>query len=326
MFTNNSGISLSLSIWLCYDEYDYDDDPNTISTTSLLKPMREIILARQNKDLMKAGDISSLIASSMGTALHDSIEKSWTTAKGRDQAFKKLGYPKAVVDKILINPSKDELYDGCIPVYMEQRSVKQVGKYKVSGKFDFVIEARLEDFKSCSAYSYTMQSNADKYVQQGSIYRWLNPDIIKNDIMAIQYIFTDWSKLESIKNPKYPQSKLLEQQFTLMSLQETETFVGNILSQVSALENAGQDELPRCTPEELWIKPSVWKYYKDPTKTARSTKNFTDSSEAYARASKDGNVGIVKEIKGQVERCKYCSVSALCNQAAELVSLEVLTL
>jgi len=171
-----------------------------------------------------------------------------------------------------------------------------------------------------------MQSNTDKYIQQGSIYRWLNPDIITSDTMAIQYIFTDWSQLESIKNPKYPKSKLLEQQFQLMSIPETDSFVNGIINTITILEDKPQSELPTCTPDELWIKPSVFKYYKDPKKTARSTKNFDNTHDAYTRLRDDGSVGIVKEVKGQVVKCKYCSVVSLCTQAQGYVDTGLLKL
>ena len=318
MLTNNTGISLSLAVWLCSDSYDHSDDPNTISATTLLKPIREIVLGRQNSHLLKTGDISTLIASSMGTSLHDGIEASWLNVKDDKSALEKLGIPEKVRNSILINPTKEELYDGCIPVYLEKRSTKKVGNYTISGKFDLVLNGRLEDYKSTGVYSYIMQSNNDKHTQQGSIYRWINPDIITEDTMAIQYIFTDWSKLSSLREPKYPKTKLLEQLFNLMTVPETDRFVKGIVSEIDRLKDAKQADLPRCTDKELWVKPTVWKYYKDPKKTARSTKNFDNYTDASIRLSKDGSVGVVKEIKGQVTKCKYCNVVDICDQAREL--------
>src|SRR5574343_669124 len=133
----------------------------------------------------------------MGSAIHAAIEKAWLTPKN---ALKALGVPNKIADNVMINPSKPmlELNPNAIPVYMEQRSYKQVGKYKVSGKFDFVAEGKVQDFKSTSVYTYLNQSNKDKYILQGSIYRWLNQDIITEDVMMIHYIVTDWSKAEAL--------------------------------------------------------------------------------------------------------------------------------
>jgi len=77
ILTNNTNVPLSMALWLADDDYDYDDDPNVISATTLLKPMKAIVLARQNADLVKTGDIVSVAASRIGTAMHDAIERTW---------------------------------------------------------------------------------------------------------------------------------------------------------------------------------------------------------------------------------------------------------
>jgi len=319
-FTNRSNIPLSLAVWLCDDDYDHSDDPNTISATSLLKPMRSIVLARQNMNLNKIGDIESLIASRMGTALHTAIENTWKNAKKVTEILTALGYNETVIKNILINPAKEEISIDSICVYMERRSTKQVGKFKITGKFDFVIDGALEDFKSTKVYGYLMGSNNLNYILQGSIYRWLNPDIITNDIMSIQYIFTDWNLLESRKNPKYPPKQVAEKKLNLLTINATETFVKDRVAEITRLESLPQSELPVCTSEELWRKDDVFKYYKDPLKKTRSTKNYKNYNEALDRQVADGNVGTVDTFKGQVVRCKYCDVIGICDQAKQLVA------
>jgi len=316
-FTNAGGIPLSLAVWLATDDYDHSDDPDVISATSLLKPIRAIVLARQNRDLLKVGDVESMIPSRMGTALHDSIERSWKN--NYKQALTDLNFPPAIAERVLINPEDSEIKPDSIVIYMEIRGTKQVGKFKVSGKFDFCAEGGLEDFKSTGTYSFISGSHNEKYMQQGSIYRWLHPDKVKSDIMTIQFIFTDWSKVKSLQEKDYPKKRLQPLKLNLMSIPETEAFVKGILNKVELLENAPQEQLPQCTPEELWQKDAVFKYYKDPAKTTRSTKNFTNSADAYNRLQDDGNVGVIKEIKGEVVRCKYCDVIGLCDQAKDLI-------
>ena len=43
-FTNNADIDLSVAVWLAHDDYDYVTKPNYISVTTLIKPIRQIIL------------------------------------------------------------------------------------------------------------------------------------------------------------------------------------------------------------------------------------------------------------------------------------------
>ena len=105
-----------------------------------------------------------------------------------------------------------------------------------------------------------------------------------------------------------------------MSIQETDSWIKARLGIIKSLEHAPQHTLPLCTPEELWQSDSVFKYYKDPTKTARSTKNFDNMADAQNRLVKDGSVGNVIEVTGQCKKCAYCKVNQICDQAKDLVA------
>lgn len=313
-YTNNHKIPLPLAVFLATDHYDYV--PNTFSATSLLKPIRQLVLGARMQAEENIVDIADLVSSRMGTAIHTAIEQAWISSD-RDKALKALGYSDDIINRIVINPKKPKKKD--IPVYMEQRSFKQVGEYTVSGKFDFVAEGKVQDFKSTSVYNYLNQTNAEKYSLQGSIYRWLNPEIITKDEMAIHYIFTDWSKMESLKNPNYPQARTITQTIPLLSLDETDKFIKDKLEQYKKYKNSPEPDIPLCTDEELWRKPTVWKYYKNPD-SVKSTKNFDNPIEANVRWEEDGRVGIVKEIKGQVSACRYCPAFMICTQKDALIA------
>lgn len=122
-----------------------------------------------------------------------------------------LGYPESVIERVIINPEPEELQSNSIPVYLEQRVEKKLGPFTISGQFDLVLDGELNDYKSTGVYGFMNGSNDEKYRIQGSIYRWLNPQIITSDCMCIQYIFTDWSGLRaSIEKAKgYPQSRVV---------------------------------------------------------------------------------------------------------------------
>lgn len=330
--TNNTNVSLSLAVWLATDEYDYNDDPDTISTTTLLQPIRAIVLARQNKQLEKKGDIVSLIASSMGTAIHDSIEKAWRS-EDLTATLEKLGYPKHIADRIVINPTKDTAFPEMIPVYLEQRYSKVINGFTVTGKPDIIANGKLEDYKSTSAWSEVYGSKTKEHTQQVSVYHWLNPEIITDDLALIQYIYRDWSKSDARTNYKpkpgrnpYPQTQLVTKEVKLLSLVETESFVSGILSQIRFYENAPQENLPQCTREELWQSDDEWKYYKKPDAKRATKANITSAAEAQAVLDANGGVGLVKHFPGKVVRCNYCDVSEVCQQAQNFVQQGLITL
>lgn len=315
-YINSSNVPLALAVFLATDSYDHEDD--VLSATSLIKPVRQLVLEKRMKAMPEyqeqVQDVSGLLASRMGTAIHDAIERSWTVSP--QLALKALGYPARVVERIRINPATVE--PNTIPIFLELRSYKQVGKYKVSGKFDFVGEGMVQDFKSTGVFTFIHQTNVDKYILQGSIYRWLNPTIITKDIMQIHYIFTDWNKMDAIRNPKYPQCRTVSQKFQLLSLEQTDNYIKRKLNKIDMLEDAEDDDIPECTDEDLWRSDAAWKYYADPAKMSRATKVFNDKSSAYAHLSEKGK-GVVKEFKGLVKACRYCKCAPICGQRARLL-------
>jgi hypothetical protein len=317
-FLNQTNVSLSMAVWLAEDTYDHSEDPQHISATSLLKPTKQLCLGSKMALNASLTDVASLVASKMGTAIHDSIERAWLN--NYKTSLQDLGYPNNVIERVLINPDPKDLTEDTIPVYMEQRVNKVVDGYNISGKFDFVIEGRLEDFKSTGTFTYLKKTNDEKYIMQGSIYRWLNPEIITNDHMAIQFIFTDWQAMRANTDKNYPKNRVMEYVLPLKSVEATEAFVRNKLAEVTSNMNKNQDDMPPCTDEELWRSAPVWKYYKSGKITARSTKNFDDIVQANIQLSNDGNSGIVVEVKGEVKACRYCPAASICNQASAYIA------
>lgn len=313
--TNNTGISLPIAVWLASDGYDFaPGTQKAISATSLLKPVRQILLKeRLTEDTADTPDVSDYIASRLGHSIHDGIEKSWTRDYGT--ALRKLGYPQKLIDSIVINP--DKLEPGQIPVYLERRSNREILGYKISGKFDMVLEGRLHDFKSTSVYSYIKGSKDEDYALQGSIYRWLNPDIVTEDHMFIEFIFTDWQGAMAKADRNYPQQRVLPHRIELMSVEETENWIRGKIRQLEAAADLPEPALPRCTDEQLWRSAPKWKYFSNPAKTdGRSTKNFDDEASANAFAASKGK-GVVIHVPGQVKACKYCPAFPICTQKDE---------
>lgn len=317
-YSNVSSVPLSLAVFLATDHYDHNDDPNTISATTLIKPVRQIVLSARVPETENVVDLASMVSSRMGTAIHDGIERAWK--EHHATALSALGLPKRVISQIRINPKPEELQDGIIPIYMEQRSSRKVEKYTISGKYDFVGDGRLEDFKSTSVYTAINHTNDEKYSWQGSIYRWLNPKIITQDEMAIQFIFTDWSAAKARADANYPQKRIQQRIIPLKSYQETDAYVLRKIRDIERYWHADEKDIPLCTDEDLWRTTPEFKYYKNPTKMTRSTKNFETYQEAHQRFMEDGQVGVVVEKPGKVTACKYCAAFSVCTQKDTLVA------
>jgi len=322
ILTNTHDVGLSVAVWLASDFYNHNRFPGkkAISATGLLKPVRQTILAQRafkSSKLKQSRDILDNIESHAGTAVHAGIEKAWK--ENYKQALLDLGKPKHLINRIIINPTPEQLAqaDKPIPVYLEQRTYREFGDWIIHGEFDFIGDGILEDFKNVKIFGFMKKDNNKKYQLQGSIYRWLNPDKITKNFMRIQFLIKDWKKYEyeSRKAKGYPPTPSASQDFVYLSLAETEKFIQNKIDLLDQYANASEDQIPHCPDDELWMTESVFKYYKNPAKTNRSTKNSSEYHELHTLMTQNG-CGIIKEVKGVIKRCnpKWCAAFELCTQ------------
>lgn len=320
--TNNSNIPLSVAVFLASNSYDFVPRPKSLSATDFNRSIRQVILRNRvnaNKDYgYEPVDIMSLVKSKNGTAIHDAIEKTWVNDHSRNLALRNLGYPDSVIEKIVVNPNPAEVTPDQIPVYMEIRKEIEIDGWTISGKFDFVADDGLTDFKSTSTFTYEKQTNVDKYKVQGSIYKLIHSDIIKKDYLTIMYWFTDWSQNKALSSPKYPQAPILPQKINLMTSDETTRYIRSFIKQLEEHENTPEEDLPLCTPKELWQDLPTYKYYRDPTKRTRSTKNFDSFYEAQQYFISDGSRGLVVESQAMARACAYCPAASVCSQRQSL--------
>jgi len=320
-WTNNSNISLSIAAWLVDDEYDYIDDPDYISVTTLMKHPRQIILSRRLPPADRLiQDVADAMSRKIGSAVHSSIEGTWRYR--HNECLNKLGYPDYTIKRIRINPKPEEVVPGIIPIYLEQRAFHKIGKYTIGGKFDFVGDGALEDFKSTLVFYYMNGSKDADYILQGSLYRWLNPDIITQNHMTIQFIFTDWKKHEARykADQGYPQMRMVSRKYNLMSVAETELWVQRKLALLESMQDTPEMELPLCDAATLWQDQPVYKYYKNPNNLKRSTKNYDTMAEANLRWIEDGRVGVIHEVPGPAKACLYCDAFSICTQKDALIA------
>lgn len=321
--TNNTGLSLGMALWLASDSYDYNDDPKTISTTTLLKTPKQIILARRVPKSMQVQDVWEKSDSALGSAAHTAIENTWLDPAKREAALNTLGIPQSVQKRIVVNPEGD-LPKGALPVYMENRLTKVVNGWTVTGKYDLIIEGEVQDYKFLKTFAYSKGLTIDKFKMQGSIYRYLDPVKITQDSLTVNMFFKDWSRgqlalAQQTKKP-YPPYPVLSQRIPLLSMNEIDRYCKTKLKELDTLMDAPEEDIPMCSDEDIWRTPSVFKYYKNPAKTTRSTANFPTLSDAQVRYREDGMVGIVKEVKGEVKGCTFCAAFPVCKQGQSYFS------
>jgi hypothetical protein len=319
-YSNVSDVPLAIGVFLATDTYDHDDRPNVISATTLMKPLRQIILPKRIPKGMALPKLADMMRTAVGRAVHDAIERAWRY--NHVQAMLDMGYPQHIIDRVKINPTESELDSNTIPVYIEQRAERKVGKWIVTGKYDIVCDGRVQDYKTATTWSYMNQVNKVKQSQQGSIYKWLNEDIVYDDEIDIHHIFLDWSVAKT-NDQNYPQRMFIDQTISLMSVAETDLFVKRKLALINKYWDAKEKDIPECSDDELWRTDPVFKYFGD-AKNIKSSKVFDDRNDAYTYLA-NKNKGEIREVPGKVTACKYCDAFQACTQKDRLVQGGFLT-
>lgn len=289
IYTNKYGVPIPIAIWLSHNTYIPDEDENAISATTMLKSVKQIVLGRRYKESTKEVDVMDLAASKIGSAIHADVERS----------MDKDTFIRLAKENFGITPKN---------FHSEIRTKREINGYVISGQFDIVYSGIVVDIKSTSVWKY-MLGDGEDYIKQMSIYKWLNPELINKPGGYICYIFTDWSKQKARQDTSYPQHRIQWKEFLLDD--NIEEWLDKKTKAIRYAESLSDDELPDCTPEERWEKPTVWKYYKGASRD-RATKVYDNEHEAYERMKKDG--GAVIEFKGESTGCTYCSYTNLCNQ------------
>lgn len=324
MLTNKFNIPLPLLVWLSTDNYSYPTTVKQLSATTLLRSPRYIIAdlrknfpeefsndPEQISNLsLGFEDVQDRVSSAIGTAIHNSVEQVWNV--DNQKLLSILGLENSD-KKIVVNPKPEELDQNVICVYTEKRTTIPIDDFAVSGQFDIVVDGQLHDIKTTSTYSWTSGCNDKKYSLQGSIYRWLNPEIITKDSVVINFIFTDWKKFSVGTDPNYPQARVLSKEYPLLSLKDTKAYIQNKLDMVKKYWDSELWEIPCCTEEELYAgKKTIYKYYKTGfAEGKRSTKNFFSMLEATHFRAQNGGKGDIVEHKEEPFKCPCCDISPL---------------
>ena len=287
-YTNKHNFPDFVVKWLEYDTYDYDE--NAISATTLMQPARAYALKKQNWEDLEV-DVSDMIASRYGTAIHDSVEK--------------VHLP------------------GC---KQEERLRKAVKNRIITGKYDILKQIaadqwQLIDVKSTSVWTYIYGSKDEDFKKQLSIYRWL---AVQNGYNTIQkakiwMIFTDWSATKAQNTEGYPKTRLVIKDIELMGDDQTLSYIGRRIDALNKAALQEQKDMPMCTDEELWAQDDVWQVMKEGRKTSMKNCSSEEEAEEWI-GSKQDKTGISTHLrKGGVKRCKYCTARKFCTQYQELI-------
>lgn len=266
-------------VTLASKEY-YTKGAAQYSVTEIMSSPKIKRLQEKHREEM-ATDVSDMLWSLMGSALHVVMERSETH-----------GFTN------------------------EERLFLEMDGVTLSGQIDLQQETKdgivIIDYKFTSAWA-VMQEKLE-WEQQLNVYRYLVEKVKGRRVCGIKIcaFIRDFSRHDT--RAEYPASPIHMVEFPLWTMEQTEQY---IKERLEAHRNARVamdlgDSLPDCTPEERWMSETIYAVKREGRKTA--IRVFKSIEEANELAEKEK--GYVETRLGEPKRCtgNYCGIAEWCEQ------------
>lgn len=254
-----------------------------LSVTQLINSPKIVALTQKFDEELEQ-DVSEMVWSIFGTAIHGVLEH------GKD-------------DNHIVEERLHATLDG----------------WRISGAIDLQIKndngLAIRDYKTTSAWA--VMNEKVEWEQQLNIYAWLVQTVKKTPVtdIGIVAIIRDWSRRDAAKNESYPQAPVKEIPIKLWAYEEQEAYIKHRISLHSACEFAMEtdENLPDCTPDEMWERPTVWAVKKRGGVRAKSLhEGEAEAQEALESLGKDYEIEVRP---GSRTRCEsFCPVNTYCQQ------------
>jgi hypothetical protein len=262
------------------------------SCTELISPPRVVMLSNRYPDCKDEFSMIKSTASVIGTGVHSYVES-------------------------LLKPNTDKYQ-------LERRLMVNVLDKRLSGTFDiFVDEKHVFDIKTCKTWKLVFEPDMKDWHEQQNIYAWMlrqyGYTIESINILAI---YLDWKVGNTLRDRNYPQEPMIIYPLELWDNSKAEALVHDRISRLLACEILKDDELPKCTPEEMWSRfpEGVDKKYavmknKDAKRAVRVLLSKEDTKEYISTAKGLSSDSFVEVRHAARKRCDdYCDVKSKCNQ------------
>jgi hypothetical protein len=279
------------TIMLALHRPTYTKEGANMSVTELLGSPRIVQLKRRHWDELEQ-DASEMVWSLFGTAIHHILEH----GKAENHVI-------------------------------EQRLHAKVDGWHISGAIDLQVVTpegiEISDYKTTSAYK-VMAGSMD-WEEQLNIYAYLVESQKKVPVTKIQIvaIVRDWSAREAAYKEGYPKAPIVVLDIPLWPFENREQFIRDRITAHSDATFAQEtdEELPECTPKDMWERPTSYAIMKDGGVRAKSVHASKEEAEKAWAEIKDYTKYKIIERPGERVRCAgYCQVSKFCSQYQQFLN------
>jgi len=279
--TNKHNVPGTL-VALAEREY-YSKGKADYSVTEIISPPRIQRLRRKHYNEMEQ-DVTDMLWSLLGSALHVVAER------GQSEGYT-----------------------------TEERLFVEVDGVTLSGAIDIQKETDegilITDYKFTSAWS--LRQDKFEWEAQQNIYAWLVRNAKNKPVTGVQIcaLVRDWSRREAAVKADYPQAPIQVIDLPLWDHERTSSYISERLNAHRDSKVAADwgDDLPECTEEDRWSRPTQYAVKREGRKTAiRVLDNYEDAMAL----AKEHDKGYVEIRKGEDVRCtgNFCGVNQWCDQ------------
>jgi hypothetical protein len=205
---------------------------------------------------------------------------------------------------------------------VEQRIHAEIDGWNISGAIDLQIVNEkgvdIRDYKTTSAWA--VMNEKVEWEHQLNMYAYLVERVKRVPVtsVGIVAIIRDWSRRDASMKEDYPPAPIKEIPIKLWSYEEREAFViGRVHKHAEAefaMETDG--DLPECTPQDMWEKPTSWAVKK--TGNIRAKSVHQSEEEANIALAELGKGYEIEVRPGSRTRCEtFCPVNTYCLQWQE---------
>lgn len=282
--TNKFGVPETL-VALASRDY-YSKGSSDYSVTEIISPPRIQRLRRKHFEEIEQ-DVSDMIWMLLGTALHVVAERSEVSGHTNEERL------SASIDGVILSGGIDLQKD-------EDDGIT------------------ITDYKFTSAWA--LMNDKPEWEQQQNIYKYLVERVKRKPVKGLKIcaLIRDWSRRDAQNKPDYPQAPIQIVDIPMWTFDRTEAFIKERIemhrdSKVNADWN---EELPPCTDEERWVRPTTYAVKKEGRKTAIRVFEEQGEAEALLKEMPEKDKGFIEIRKGEAVRCtgNFCGVSQWCSQ------------
>ena len=279
-YTNNQNLPEALYQAIAKDPYEKGGD---FSASELPVPPQIRTLRKRYNDQLEV-DVADLIYPLVGNNTHYILERS--------------GVKNSLIEEQLFSFVDD---------------------VKVSGRPDLFDDQKiLWDYKVTTRYTDAVKPD---WAAQTNINAWLlETHRFTVNHIKICCIFRDWSKIQAIKNPDYPKHQVVVLPVLKWESEDTYEYIRDRIWMHQHAELQDDDQLPECSADERWEKPTIYAVMKKGRKSSLRNLYTLEDAEKYIEDNNlDTNIHSIQTRIGESTRCEYyCDVKDFCVQYKQL--------